>query len=173
MKISIVEIKAVCHDPDRVRKILLDHNARFVGQDHQIDTYFVVETGRLKLREGDIENSLIYYNRPDDAGPKRSDVQLYQTQKESGLKDVLKSFLNEFVVVDKRREIYFIDNVKFHIDRVEGLGSFVEIEAIDNDGSLGEESLRRQCNHFLEMLAIPESDLLTDSYSDMLAVSAH
>ncbi|MCH8247573.1 MAG: class IV adenylate cyclase [Bacteroidetes bacterium] len=173
MKISIVEIKAVCHDPDRVRKILLDHNARFVGQDHQIDTYFVVETGRLKLREGDIENSLIYYNRPDDAGPKRSDVQLYKTQKESGLKDVLMSFLDEFVVVDKHREIYFIDNVKFHIDRVEGLGSFVEIEAIDNDGSIGEESLRRQCDHFLEMLAIPESDLLTDSYSDMLAVSAH
>ena len=173
MKISIVEIKAVCHDPDRVRKILLDHNARFVGHDHQIDTYFVVETGRLKLREGDIENSLIYYNRPDDAGPKRSDVQLYKTQKGSALKDVLTSFLDEFVVVDKHREIYFIDNVKFHIDRVEGLGSFVEIEAIDNDGSLGEESLRRQCNHFLEMLAIPESDLLTDSYSDMLAVSAH
>ena len=168
MKISIVEIKAVCHDPDRVRKILLGHNARFVGQDHQIDTYFVVETGRLKLREGDIENSLIYYNRPDDAGPKRSDVQLYKTQKESGLKDVLMSFLDEFVVVDKHREIYFIDNVKFHIDRVEGLGSFVEIEAIGNDGSIGEESLRRQCDHFLEMLAIPESDLLTDSYSDML-----
>jgi len=171
MKISIVEIKAVCHDPDRVRKILLDHNARFVGQDHQIDTYFVVETGRLKLREGDIENSLIYYNRPDDAGPKRSDVQLYKTQKGSALKDVLTSFLDEFVVVDKRREIYFIDNVKFHIDRVEGLGSFVEIEAIDNDGSIGEESLRRQCDHFLEMLAISESDLLTDSYSDMLVDS--
>lgn len=173
MKISIVEIKAVCHDPDRVRKILLDHNARFVGQDHQIDTYFVVETGRLKLREGDIENSLIYYNRPNEKRPKRSDVQLYKTQKESGLKDVLMSFLDEFVVVDKHREIYFIDNVKFHIDRVEGLGSFVEIEAIDNDGSIGEESLRRQCDHFLEMLAIPESDLLTDSYSDMLAVSTH
>jgi len=173
MEILNVEIKAVCHDSDRVRKILLGHNARFVGQDHQIDTYFVVETGRLKLREGDIENSLIYYNRPDDAGPKRSDVQLYKTQKESGLKDVLMSFLDEFVVVDKRREIYFINNVKFHIDRVEGLGSFVEIEAIDIDGSIGEESLRRQCNHFLEMLAIPESDLLTDSYSDMLAVSAH
>lgn len=170
MKISIVEIKATCHDPDRVRKILLDHNARFVGEDHQIDTYFVVDSGRLKLREGDIENSLIYYNRPNDAGPKRSDVQLYQTQKESGLKNVLKSFLDELVVVDKRREIYFIDSVKFHIDRVEGLGSFIEIEAIDNDGSIGEESLRSQCDQYLELLGIPESDLLTDSYSDMLAV---
>ncbi len=171
MEFLNVEIKAVCQDPDRVRDILLEHNARFIGQDHQIDTYFVVETGRLKLREGDIENSLIYYERQNDAGPKRSDVQLYETEKESGLKDVLRSFLDELVIVDKQREIYFIDNVKIHIDRVKGLGFFVEIEAIDNDGSIGEESLRHQCDHFLDMLAIPESDLLPDSYSDMIRAS--
>jgi len=171
MEFLNVEIKAMCPNPDRVRDILQEHNARFIGQDHQIDTYFVVETGRLKLHEGDIENSLIFYERQNDAGPKRSEVQLYETEKESGLKDVLRSFLDELVVVDKQREIYFIDNVKIHIDRVKGLGSFVEIEAIDNSGSIGEESLRRQCDHFLDMLAIPESDLLTDSYSDMLRAS--
>ena len=168
MKVLNVEIKASCDDPARIRDILESCDARCLGRDHQIDTYYVVEEGRLKLREGDIENTLIRYHRPDHAGPKRSDVELFKTERDSGLKDVLESFLERLVVVDKLREIYFIDNVKFHIDEVHGLGGFIEIEAIDKDGTRSEAVLQQQCEHFLELLAIPEENLLTDSYSDML-----
>ena len=168
MPVINIEIKARCADPDRIRAILQSQDARFVGEDHQLDTYFVVDEGRLKLREGDIENSLIYYRRPNDAEPKRSDVLLYKTSKDAGLKDVLEGFLDTLVVVDKRREIYFIENVKFHIDRVKDLGSFVEIEAIDTDGSLSESELREQCSRFMELLAIEKAELLHNSYSDML-----
>ncbi len=171
MGIVVIEIKARCDEPDRIRSILQSENARFVGEDHQVDTYFVVEEGRLKLREGEIENSLIYYNRPNHAGPKRSDVRLYRTGTDTGLKNVLETFLETLVVVDKAREIYFIDNVKFHIDRVTGLGSFVEIEAIDENGVRGEEDLRVQCDHFLDLFDIDDADLLTSSYSDMLVQS--
>lgn len=54
-----VEIKAKCSDPQRIRDILESHGAEHKGLDHQIDTYFRVQNGRLKLREGDIENFLI------------------------------------------------------------------------------------------------------------------
>src|SRR4051812_43904611 len=92
---------------------------------------------RLQLREGNIENCLVYYERENRAGPKQSDVSLFPVVPDSALKDILSQSLGVLVVVEKQREIYFIDNLKFHIDVVENLGSFVEIEAIDADGSLG------------------------------------
>ena len=76
--------------------------------------------------------------------------------------------LGILVVVDKKREIYFIDNVKFHIDEVEDLGTFVEIEAIDNDGTIGKEKLLEQCQFFLDLFRISQGDLISVSYSDLL-----
>ena len=58
--------------------------------------------------------------------------------------------------------------MKFHLDRVEGLGTFVEIEAIDQDGTLGEATLRVQCAHYLALLDLSEPDLVRGSYSDLL-----
>jgi len=84
------------------------------------------------------------------------------------LKEILTKALGILVVVDKKREIYFIDNVKFHIDIVENLGTFVEIEAIDNDGDIGKEKLLEQCQLYLDMFNIPQKDLISVSYSDLL-----
>ena len=70
-----VEIKAICNDPSFVRNYLVDHGAIFKGMDEQTDTYFNVKAGRLKLREGNIENNLIFYNRTNQAGPKSSHFQ--------------------------------------------------------------------------------------------------
>lgn len=61
-----------------------------------------------------------------------------------------------------------IDNVKFHIDQVAGLGGFVEIEAIDTQGTIGVKRLRAQCEHYINLFAINETDLVTCSYSDLL-----
>lgn len=71
-------------------------------------------------------------------------------------------------MVDKQREIFFLENVKFHLDQVVGLGTFVEIEAIDEYGSLGEAYLQKQCEHYLALFEIQPEELLTNSYSDML-----
>jgi adenylate cyclase, class 2 len=62
------------------------------------------------------------------------------------------------VVVDKIREIYFIDNVKFHIDVVEGIGSFIEIESIDTNATIGKQKLLDQCGQYLVLFGINESD---------------
>jgi predicted adenylyl cyclase CyaB len=162
-----IEIKARCAEPEKIRGILRERGARMAGTDHQIDTYFRVPSGRLKLREGNIENALIFYQRADQKGPKRSDIVMAPTAPESGLKEVLSRALGIKVVVDKRREIYFIGNVKFHIDQVEGLGSFVEIEAIGT--AANRDELLRQCREYLELLGIGEQDLVERSYSDMLS----
>ncbi|MCC7369698.1 MAG: hypothetical protein IT306_14810 [Chloroflexi bacterium] len=126
--------------------------------------------------------------RPDQEGPKRSDVILYGTRPGSDLKTLLTAALGTLVVVEKRREIYFVEvsdvsvpddstaaararnreNVKVHIDTVKGLGSFVEIEAIDLDGSLGPALLEAQCRQLMQQLEIAESDLEPASYSDLL-----
>ncbi len=171
MRRVLIEIKARCADPARIREILLAKSARPVGTDHQIDTYFRVPHGRLKLRQGDIENTLIFYARPDQHGPKRSDVALYPTTPASPLKQLLSAALGVLVTVDKRREIYFLDNVKFHIDQVKGLGGFVEIEAIGEEGA-DTAVLLQQCRYYMQLFGVKENELESSSYSDLLLQGA-
>jgi predicted adenylyl cyclase CyaB len=164
-----IEIKARSTRHEAIRQWLTEQGADFRGTDRQVDTYFRCEHGRLKLREGNIEHSLIHYHRPDQAGPKRAEVTLYHPpQPAPGLKAILTQAMGVWKVVDKSREIYFIDNVKFHLDAVEGLGTFVEIEAIDRDGSIGEARLQQQCEHYLAQFQIQPADLVERSYSDLV-----
>ena len=163
-----VEIKARCDDHNKIRKILLANDADFKGMDHQVDTYFNVGTGRLKLREGNIENHLIFYEREDKEGPKQSKVTFFENKLGSPLKEILTKSLGILAVVDKKREIYFIKNVKFHIDTVDKLGTFMEIEAIDSDSTIGKDKLQEQCQHYVNLFGVAKDDLLSKSYSDML-----
>lgn len=172
MSILNIEIKARCDQPDRIRNILREHHADFKGTDHQIDTYFDVPEGRLKLRQGTIENNLIFYKRNNQSGPKASNINLVPAKHPEKLHTLLSNALGTQVVVDKKREIYFINNVKFHIDQVKELGSFVEVEAIDEDGTIGEEKLRDQCQKYLELFDISDGQLIAHSYSDMLLRAA-
>lgn len=163
-----IEIKARCHDPEKVRAVLAESGASRVGLDHQIDTYFSIPAGRLKLRQGTIENNLIFYSRPDGYQPKRSDVLLYATEKTDTLKAILAEALSVKCVVDKKREIFFHDNVKFHVDEVEGLGSFVEIEVIERSDEVDEGAMLDVCRQWMASFDIDRDDLIAGSYSDML-----
>lgn len=174
-----IEIKARCSAPARIRAILRTHKARFRGLDHQIDTYFCVpfrrrtdssndlwRTGRLKLREGNIENALIYYKRDNQKNSKKCDATLFSCKKGSPLKNVLTQALGILITVDKKREIYFIKNIKFHIDRVKRLGNFVEIEVFGSERTTSK--LKAQCELYQKLLGIRARDLVADSYSDQL-----
>lgn len=169
MAVKNVEIKARYTTPDTIRSILNTHGADFKGTDHQTDTYFETAAGRLKLREGTIENNLIFYHRPDTTAPKRSDIHLVPIQETEAMKALLKAALEVRITVKKKREIYFIDNVKFHIDEVENLGSYVEIEAIDENGTMDAAALHEQCRHYMDLFEIDEEDLVAPSYSDLLS----
>lgn len=168
MKHLNIEIKARCDNHKKIRSVLKSRNADFKGVDHQIDTYFKVNNGRLKLREGNIENFLVFYEREDKEGAKQSNVILFKSDPSSSLKEILLKSLGALVVVDKQREIYFIENVKFHIDIVKDLGTFMEIEAIDSNDTLGKEKLLKQCEHYFKLFGISEDDLIPVSYSDLL-----
>jgi len=162
-----IEIKARCKDAGFISDYLLQ-NADFKGTDYQTDTYFNVTNGRLKLREGVIENNLIFYERNNQAGPKPSHFHLVPVPDAQSLKEVLTRSSGIKVIVKKKRSIYFIENVKFHIDEVEGLGLFVEIEASNIQTDLSEQHLQMQCDHYRKEFHIQDEDLIAVSYSDML-----
>lgn len=166
-----IEIKARTNNQDFIRNILKERKADFKGIDHQIDTYFNTSSGKLKYRQGNIENALVYYERENKTGPKQSKTHLFQTN-DTQLRKLLKEALGVLVVVDKKREIYFIDNIKFHLDIVNNLGTFVEIEARDTEGTLGKDKLLKQCQEYLKAFDIKESDLIPISYSDLLLEKA-
>lgn len=168
MSIQIIEFKARIKNIEEPEIKLLALNPVFKGEDHQVDTYFNVHSGRLKLREGNIESALIWYDRPNDASSKLSKVLLYKHAPDASLKDLLIHANGVKTIVDKKRKIYFIDNVKFHFDEVEGLGKFIEVEAIDETGELGLEKIQSQCDHYADFFNIQPGDFMSGSYSDML-----
>ncbi len=177
MPILNFELKACTDRLAVLEERLLTLNPRFAGEDNQLDTYFNVDKGRLKLREGNIENALIWYQRPDTAAAKLSEVLLYKFKPAPELKQILTMVHGIKTIVGKRRKIYFIDNVKFHFDTLEGLGTFVEVEAIrevpqevlDNESqkiSISAE-LEAQCSSYADFLDIRRADYISVSYSDM------
>ena len=170
MQKHLVEIKARTTAASRLRAQLLAAGADFRGTDHQIDRYYRVPEGRLKLRIGNIERSLIFYRRANQAGPKDSAVRLTRLpdpETANNLATTLGAALENWVTVDKEREIYFLGNVKFHLDTVAGLGTFVEIEAI-GERKEEREALLAQVRHYRALLGIAEEDLVAESYSDLL-----
>jgi predicted adenylyl cyclase CyaB len=168
---KLIEIKARCSNPSKVRQLLLQQpNIQFIGVDAQVDTYFKIPSGRLKLREGNIENSLIYYDRENKKDAKKSDVTLYKPTEVVSLKAVLLAALPTLIVVKKKREIYFIDHIKFHIDTLTTLGSFIEIEVLDATDAMDITKMKEQCQWYMELLDIQKEDLMENSYSDMLQI---
>lgn len=155
-----------------IRRKLTEMNALNKGEDHQIDTYVVTENGfREKYRQSQIDgNRPIKYARENSPTPKVSNVALGDKSENPNLS--LEEFLEGktiLVEVKKKRQIYFVDNVKIHLDTVEELeGQFLEIEAIDTDGSLGEEKIKSQCYHFKDLFGVKDDQIISGSYSDMI-----
>ena len=168
-----IEIKARTSNPDKIRTLLIANKADFKGVDEQKDTYFNVPAGRLKLRQGNIENTLIYYTRINQAGPKQSDCEVWPAPDSKGLREILEKSVGILVTVIKSREIYFIDNIKFHIDTVKELGNFVEIEASNKTADIPKEQLQEQCRHYIEIFGIKDSEMVDVSYSDMILGQLH
>lgn len=163
-----VEIKARTDRSAEIHDYLTQQGADFKGTDIQKDTYFNVPSGRLKLRQGSIENNLIFYSRPNTSGPKTSAFDLVAVQDPDSMLQVLSNALGVKVTVVKKRSIYYIDNVKFHLDEIEGLGSFVEIEAGNKIANIPLNRLQEQCDHYIKEFGIKPSDFIHVSYSDML-----
>lgn len=164
-----IEFKARCPEPDRIRAVLREMQVEPAGTDHQTDTYFRVPSGRLKLRSGNLERNLIFYRREDAAAPKRSDVWLAPCPEPEQLLELLTVALGVRCVVKKRREIYFHGNTKIHVDDIADLGSFVEVEVIAENDTADQAGMRASCHEWMRRFGVQDEDLITSSYSDMIA----
>jgi homotetrameric cytidine deaminase len=161
-----VELKALDPDPARSLAVCRELGAEDRGVLRQRDTYFRSRGGRLKLREEEPGGAtLIQYDRPDAGEARESRYRLTAVDDAETLRASLDAALGTLVVVDKERHLLLWEGVRIHLDTVEGLGSFVELEGVAApDSDLGAE--REKVARLREALRIGE--ILTDSYSDRL-----
>jgi adenylate cyclase, class 2 len=160
------EFKARCTDLNAAARRAREAGARRVTRVRQIDTYFAVSGGRLKLRESGDRAQLVWYFRADTLRSKRSDVLLMPVAEASGAKNLLARQFGVRVVVDKVRRVYLKQNVRVHLDQVRGLGAFVEIEAVGEPREF--PRLKRQAEEMASALGLSSDDLVGGSYSDLL-----
>jgi predicted adenylyl cyclase CyaB len=131
--------------------------------------YLPVPTGRLKLRIlGDRHGELIHYHRSDVAGPKTSNYTIAPTSDPAALKAILTSALGVIGVVRKRRRLYRIGQTRIHLDEVEGLGQFVELEVVLRSDQTEDEGTRI-ARHLMDRLGIAGDQLVEGAYIDLLA----
>jgi predicted adenylyl cyclase CyaB len=140
----------------------------------QVDTYFHAAHGRLKLRESAgassaCEATLIAYDRPDRTDVRASDYHLVAVSDAAGVKSALSAALGVRGVVRKRREVHMYHNVRIHLDDVEGLGTFVELEAVispEVDEHVSLTRLEALCG----LLGLSRDDGIAGSYADLLGL---
>jgi homotetrameric cytidine deaminase len=161
-----VELKARDPDPARTLALALALGAADEGEITQRDTYFGGARARVKLREqtpGDDE--LIAYRRPDDEQARVSEYLRVAVPDAAALKEALDSAYGTRVVVAKRRRLLLWEDVRIHLDEVEGLGSYMELEGlVDGDAGIAGQRVER----LRAQLEIDDANLVSGSYSDLL-----
>ncbi|MGD8440660.1 MAG: class IV adenylate cyclase [Holophagae bacterium] len=163
-----VEIKARLRDRETVEKIvrsLADHGPELIVQE---DVFFFCENGRLKLRSFvDGRGELIFYRRRDAAGPASSDFVKVATDHPVALRELLAAALGISGTVRKRRTLYLIGQTRVHLDEVEGLGDWIELEVVLRADQSPDEGARI-ADALMSDLRLRESDLVAEAYVDLL-----
>jgi len=164
-----IEIKARIHDWERVRRAaeaISDGPLEIIEQE---DTFFRASTGRLKLRRfSPMRGELIAYDREDVAGTKASRYLITPTTEPELLRETLTRALGVAGTVKKRRFLYLAGRTRIHLDEVEGLGTFLELEVVmrpDESMADGERIARE----FMEKLGVSPRDLIAGAYVDIRA----
>ncbi len=165
-----LELKVRSHDIAVVREVVRELCGNDGDVELQTDTYFPVPNGRLKLREiQDRPCILIGYQRPDHPAIRGSDYHLVPVIDPELMKAALSGALGVRGVVSKRREIYHWHNVRIHLDDVDNLGKFIELEAVlgpDTD----EVVSRKRLDEVVKRLGLDPVSSIAGSYSDLLGL---
>jgi adenylate cyclase class IV len=165
-----VEVKVRCADLASARAAALRLGARPFADELQVDTYFATRTGRLKLREIDGGRAeLIPYLRADQAGARRSDYRVIPVPDGAATRRLLSELLGVHRIVRKRREVLLWRNVRIHLDRVESLGDFLELEAVFDGSAESEREQRDAVAWLLCELGLAAEPCIAGSYETLLA----
>jgi predicted adenylyl cyclase CyaB len=165
---SNIEIKAYARDFAEIRRRAEVLSSQPVNILPQEDTFFNTPQGRLKLRvlSGN-QGQLIYYTRPDQEGPKRSDYHIFLTNDPENLKRALELAYGIRGVVRKTRYLYLVGQTRVHLDDVEGLGQFMELEVVMQEGQSDAEG-QVIAEDLMARLGVEGSDLVEGAYMDLL-----
>ena len=166
-----IEIKARVRDMAGLRaraEALSDTPVQVIPQE---DIFFHTNKGRLKLRRLQPDQAqLVYYERPDQDGPKRSNYHIYATSDPQGLLKTLTLALGVRGVVRKTRYLYLCGQTRIHLDDVEGLGQFMELEVVLREGQSDAEG-QSIAEELMARLGVQKEDLLEGAYMDLLEKS--
>lgn len=167
-----VEIKARIDSVDKLlprAQAIADGGPTEIVQD---DTFFSCPNGRLKLRAfSETAGELIFYQRPDQAGPKESSYLISPTASPDTLREVLSLAYGASGRVRKHRTLFMAGRTRIHLDRVEGLGDFLELEVVLSEGETTESGVR-VAHELLARLGISPQQLIEGAYVDLLRPKA-
>jgi predicted adenylyl cyclase CyaB len=164
---SNIEIKAHPRNFEEIKsraEKLSDVPVQVIPQE---DTFFNTPHGRLKLRVLADHAQLIYYTRPDQDGPKRSDYHITRSTDPENLKHVLELAYGIRGVVKKTRYLYLVGQTRVHLDDVEGLGQFMELEVVMADDQSDAEG-QAIAEDLMSALGVESGDLIDGAYMDLL-----
>ena len=168
---SNIEIKARARNFDEIRRRAERLSSIPVETIPQEDIFFNTPQGRLKLRVlSEDRGQLIYYTRADQEGPKRSDYHIFHTSDPANLKRVLELAYGIRGVVRKTRYLYHVGQTRVHLDEVEGLGQFMELEVVMQEGQSDIEG-QAIAENLMASLGVERTDLLEGAYMDLLEAS--
>ncbi len=169
MILKNIEIKAKIRDYERVKRLVEKLCPAPIQSEQQEDTFFNTPKGRLKLRESNIKSSLIYYNRNDSIEPSQSDIALSFTDNPNTLKSVLIKSNGIRGIVKKKRILYKYAQTRIHLDDVEGLGKFIELEVVLRENQTAEDG-NKIANELMDKFGIQKTDLIDVAYIDLIEI---
>lgn len=164
---SNIEIKARARNFEEIRiraEHLSDKPVQVIPQE---DTFFHTPQGRLKLRVLADHAQLIYYTRSDQDGPKRSDYHITRSNDPQNLRRVLELAYGIRGVVKKTRYLYLVGQTRLHLDDVQGLGQFIELEVVLQEGQSEAEG-QKIAEDLMSALGVERTDLIQGAYMDLL-----
>lgn len=161
-----LEFKAKVKDPDSLEKLFKENGAFFVEDLDQVDTYFCVSNGRLKLRETvGHPSELIFYNRDENSATSMQSNYDVMLLADLSLKDFLVKSLGVKVVVEKRRRLLKMKNARIHFDQVKNLGQFLEFEVVSKGDDVGDANLLEKLKSLAAFFVLED---INCSYNDLM-----
>jgi len=162
------EIKAHITDLDALARRVAPLSTAGPTEIAQDDTFFACPNGRLKLRDfGDGRGELIFYRRADQTGPKTSFYAITPTASPDTLREVLTLAHGQTGRIVKQRTLYLVGRTRVHLDRVAGLGTFMELEVVLREGEPVEAG-EQEAQALMQQLGITPAQLIDRAYVDMM-----